>query len=73
MISGHVVNLIVPMTLPWSFIIMQTGFRDFKTKLNSACYLILFFLGLFFPIYYLFELLQARESELIQERNLRRK
>ena len=69
MISGHVVNIIMPLTLPWTFIIMQTGVRNIGTKINAVCYIILYFLGLFFPIYYLFELLQERESELIKAKN----
>lgn len=54
MISGHLLNLIMPLTLLWSFIVLQAGVRNFNTKLNAVCYIFLFFLGLFFPIYYFF-------------------
>ena len=58
MIIGHVVNLILPFTLPWTFVMINVGFKNFNTKLNAACYILLFFLCLFFPIYFFFELLQ---------------
>ena len=60
MISGHVVNVLLPFTLPWTFIMLSSGVKNFNTKINAVCYLILYFLGLFFPIYYFFELLQER-------------
>ena len=73
MSSGHFINIIMPLTLLWSFIVLQAGVRNFNTKLNAVCYIFLFFLGLFFPIYYFFELLQQREAELIHERDRRRR
>ena len=60
MIFGHIINIIMPLTLPWTFMMLDSGVRNFKTKLNAACYLILYFVGVFFPIYYFFDLLQER-------------
>ena len=57
MISGHVVNVLLPLTLPWTFVMLESGVKNFNTKLNAVCYLILYFLCLFFPIFYFFELL----------------
>ena len=54
MIFGHVINIIMPLTLPWTFVMLQNGVRNFGTKINAATYLILYFLGLVFPIYYFF-------------------
>lgn len=68
MIFGHIINVIIPLTLPWTFMMLQNGVRDFGTKLNAACYLVLYFTGIFFPIYYFFELLQEREKKLIERR-----
>ena len=68
MIYGHVINVIFPLTLHWTFFMMNTGLRNFRTKLNMVAYLIIFFLGVFFPIYYFFELLGEREQLLINER-----
>ena len=44
---------------------LSSGVKNFNTKINAACYIILYFFGLFFPIYYFFELLQERETKLI--------
>ena len=60
MISGHIINIIMPLVLPWTFIMLDACVRNFRTKLNAACYILLYFLGLFYPIYYFFELLQER-------------
>lgn len=60
--------MIIPLTLPWTFMMIKNGVRDFGTKLNAACYLVLYFTGIFFPIYYFFELLQQKENDLIAER-----
>ena len=63
----------MPIILPWTFLMLKGGVRDFQTKINVAAYLGLFFLGIFFPIYYFFELLEEREKILIEERNAVRK
>ena len=68
MISGQVVNLMVPLILPWSFMMMDLGVRDFNSKLNAIGYILIYFMGLVFPIFYLFELCSEREGLLIQER-----
>jgi hypothetical protein len=68
MMYGYIISIIIPLTLPWSFFMMDLGVRNFKTKLNAACYLVLYFVGLFFPIYYFFDLLQDREKKLISDR-----
>jgi hypothetical protein len=62
MIFGQIINIMIPLTLPWTFVMMDTGLRNFKTKINAICYILLFFVGLFFPIYYFFHLLQEREN-----------
>ena len=66
MVFGHIINMIIPLTLPWTFMMLQNGVRSFGTKINAACYLVLYFTGIFFPIYYFFELLQEREKILIE-------
>ena len=63
----------MPVILPWTFLMFKGGVRNFQTKLNMAAYLGLFFLGVFFPIYYFFELLEEREKKLIEERNVTQK
>ena len=69
MIFGQVINVLMPLTLPWTFLMLRNGLRSFGSKVNAASYLLLYFLGLLFPIYYFFELLQEREKRLIQERD----
>jgi hypothetical protein len=69
MIFGQVINVLMPLTLPWTFLMLRNGLRSFGSKVNAASYLLLYFLGLVFPIYYFFELLQEREKRLIQERD----
>ena len=58
----------IPIVLPWTFVMMEAGVRNFKTKLSVASNILLFFIVLVFPIYYFFELLTNREKELIRER-----
>ena len=60
MVFGQIINVIIPLTLPWTYVMLETGIRNFKTKLNAGCYIILYFLGVFFPIYYFFDLLRER-------------
>ena len=57
MISGQIINVIMPLTLPWTFVMLENGIKNFQTKINAACYLMIYFMGLFYPIYYFFELL----------------
>ena len=54
MIFGQVINLLIPFTLPWTFVMLNNGVRNFGTKLDAALYFFLFFVALFFPIYYFF-------------------
>ena len=60
MFFGQIINLMTPLTLPWTFVMMETGIRNFNTKLNAICYIYLYFIGIFFPIYYFFDLLYER-------------
>ena len=73
MLFGYVINMLIPLILPWSFVLMEIGVKNYRTKLNTACYLVLYFVGLFFPIYYFFDLLQEREQILINERKEKEK
>ena len=57
MISGQVINIVMPLTLPWTFMMLENGIKNVRTKLNAACYLLIYYLGLLFPIYYFFEML----------------
>ena len=57
MIFGQVINLLIPFTLPWTFEMLNNGVRNVGTKLNTALYFFVFFVALFFPIYYFFQLL----------------
>ena len=66
MIFGHIVNLMIPLILPWTYVMLESGVRNVRTKINAVCCLFLYFLGLLFPIYYLFELLMDREKILIK-------
>ena len=60
MLCGHIINAMAPLILPWTFILLDAGVRNFKTKINTAGNFLIFFMGFVFPIYYLFELLQDR-------------
>lgn len=62
-----------PFMLPWTFFMLDSGVRNFRSKINTAGYMVIFFIGFVFPIYYFFDLLQEREDKLIQERNKRKK
>ena len=66
MIFGQVINFMMPLILPWTFLMLEGGIRNFSSKINVASYLVLYFIGLVFPIYYFFELLEEREKKLIK-------
>ena len=68
LIYGQVTNVLMPLTLPWSFVMLEAGVRNFETKVNCAAYILFYFVGLVFPIYYLFDLLSEKEEELIAEK-----
>jgi hypothetical protein len=57
LICGQIINVMAPLVLPWIFIILKAGVKDFNTKINTAAYLLVFFICLVFPIYYFFSLL----------------
>lgn len=64
MIYGQVVNVMIQLTLPWTFLLFCLNSYSYKGKFNSLCYLFLFFISLIFPFIHLFELLREREKEL---------
>jgi hypothetical protein len=64
LISFQIINIIAPVALPWTFCMLSMGVRNFRSKANAACYLVIYFLALVFPIYYFFELLQERSIAL---------
>ena len=68
LIYGQLINVMGPLILPWTFVMIDSGVRDFKTKVNIVGNFVIFFFGLVFPIYYFFELLSERETMLIKER-----
>ena len=45
---------------------LEAGVRNVQTKFSATCNIIIFFMTLVFPIYYLFEMLQERESLLLK-------
>ena len=54
MVYGQVINVMAPLTLPWTFVMLEAGVRNLKTKLSVACNILIFFMVLVFPIYYFF-------------------
>ena len=60
MIYGQIINVMSPLIIPWALVMLESGVRDFKTKVASAGNIVIFFIGIVFPIYYFFELLAAR-------------
>jgi len=48
---------------------LENGVRNFKTKMNSLLYFVLYFFGLLFPVYYFLELLLDRKKKLLEERD----
>jgi hypothetical protein len=64
-IYGQLINMMCPLVLPWAFIILQSGTRNARAKINTVAYLAVFFVMLFFPFYYFLSLLQERKRYLI--------
>ena len=62
-------NILLPLTLPWTFMMLQSGVRNGQGKMNQLGYIMIYFVALVFPIYYFFDLLRDREGELIKERD----
>ena len=62
LLYGQIIHVIAPFILPWSFMMMEMGVNNFRTKINGVCIIFSFFMGLVFPFYYLLELLQKREK-----------
>lgn len=60
MIYGQVVNIMIQFILPCAFLMLGANSRNLQTKTNNAVYSFLFFIGVTFPFYYLFELLRER-------------
>jgi len=69
MIFGQIINVIMPLTLPWTFFMLNSGVRNFNTKMNSVLYFAIYFFGLLFPVYYFFELLLERKKKIVEERD----
>lgn len=65
---GQIINLIIPATLPWSFILLQSGAQRFPTKCNFVLYYFALFISLLFPIYYLFSLLEGQRRQIRDKR-----
>ena len=57
MIYGQIINLMMPLTLPWSFMLIKSGITSIRSKLSMVLFLALFFVCAVFPIYYLLELI----------------
>ena len=54
---GQIINLLVPYLLPLSFFLFQPHNLRLSSKINAFLLLLALFIGIFFPIYYLFFLL----------------
>lgn len=67
MISGQIINVLLPLTLPWIFILLRGGIRNYGTKLNSGCFALIHFFVFVFPLLYLLSLLQERRNLLAYE------
>lgn len=68
---GQITNVITIFTLPWSFLMLEGGVCDFGTKVNFGVFSLLYFVALFFPIYYFFELIKQRSAELSPKKKLK--
>jgi hypothetical protein len=64
LIYGQVTGLLIPLALPWTFMVIDSGISNFQSKFNLVAYILLLYVGIVFPIYYLLELLDDREKEL---------
>ena len=68
MVFGQIINIIMPSTLPWSFILLQSGAPSFPAKINFILYYFVLFLSVLFPIYYFFSLLETQRRQIIEKR-----
>ena len=62
MVCFQITNIFGPLLLPWTFLLMNAGVNNFGTKMNMIAYLIIFFMGIIFPVVYFFDLLAEREN-----------
>lgn len=54
LLSSQIINILIPIALPWSFVLLQKGVINFRSKINKAIFLFLFFVVIVFPIYFFF-------------------
>ena len=70
MIYFQLTNLISPIVLPWSFIMLNMGVSNINSKIGTSLYLVLHFTTLVIPIYQFFDLLKERSAILQQNAKL---
>jgi len=70
MIYFQLTNLISPIVLPWTFIMLNMGVNNINSKIGTSLYLVLHFTTLVIPIYQFFDLLKERSTILQQDAKL---
>ena len=67
MVYGQLINMMIQLTLPWSFLMLCANCGNFAGKANNGLFVLLFFLGLCFPFVFLLGLLCKREKHLMEK------
>jgi hypothetical protein len=73
MFYGQIINSMVPLILPWSYIMVQAGVRNVQTKISTAIYSIIFFISIAFPIYYMLDLVLEEKKRQMRKKERKKK
>ena len=65
LIYGQIINSLIPFVLPWSFILIKTGFLQFSDKINLAIFSCCLFVAIVFPFFYFFNLVHIQKGRIL--------
>lgn len=68
MLFGQIISMLVPSVLPWSFVLLKCGARNFSTKVNFLLNYLCLFVSIVFPIYYFFSLVEGQKVQLLEKK-----
>lgn len=65
LIYGQIINSLIPFALPWSFILIKTGFLQFSDKINLVIFSCCLFVAIVFPFFYFFNLVHIQKGRIL--------
>jgi hypothetical protein len=62
LLYGRIIKMMVPIILPWTFVLMRNAPRNVWEEINTTLHLFFIYLVIFFSFYYLLELVLERKK-----------